>query len=365
MIPLVAPTITERDRSYVSARIDAGLLEGGVGEAESFERAFARRLGRVGGVAVNSGTSALLVALRALGIGPGDDVLVPSYTCVALLHAVEGCGANTVLVDNIHDVRLGRFDVEPAAFRAAATPATKAVIVSHMFGTVASLPDELGLPIVEDFTLSLGAADGARAAGSGGTIGVCSLHESKMISCGRGGMIVADDDALLARLRQLVDYDADLPAWRFRPSSSLRGRFEPLLSLAMSELQAALGNSQLAQLDEFVDRRRSVARRYTNAFRGVSIECPDVPEELSNVFFRYLVATDLPVVEALNGLRAQEIEAGRGVFPPIHVLTGAADEAFPGATWCTDRLVSVPVHPSLDDEEVDMVERAVLLALGT
>lgn len=365
MIPLVAPKITDRDRRYIARRVDEGLLNGGRAEAESFERAFAARVGRAGGVAVNSGTSALHVALRALGVGPGDEVVIPTYTCVALLHAVACCGARAVLVDNSHDVARGQFGVPVETFRGALTDSTRAIIVSHMFGTIAPVPDGFGIPVIEDFTLSFGAVEADRHAGSLGIIGVCSLHESKMISSGRGGMIVADDEALLQRLRTLVDYDAELPTWRTRSASSLHGTFEPLSSLGMSELQAALGNSQLGQLDDFIRERQALARRYTARFRSVGIDCPDVPDDSSNVFYRYLVSASGKASQAVGRLRTAGIEAGRGVFPPIHVLAGGNDADFPGATWCTEQLVSVPVHPSLDESSVGTIERGIVRVLAS
>jgi perosamine synthetase len=363
VIPLVAPCITEEDRRYLTSRIAGDLLEND-NEVARFENAFATNVGRAGGVAVNSGTSALQLALHAVGVRPSDEVVIPSYTCVALLNAVNHCGATAVFVDNEHDVRRAHYAVDPDATRRALTARTRAVIVSHMFGSIAHMDADLGVPIIEDFTLSLGAVAGGRPCGTFGEIGVCSLHESKMISTGRGGILVADDPVVLDEARRLADYDAAVPLWRFEQSASLAGQFTPAFSFAMTATQAALGMSQLSQLGSFIDRRLSLAARYTARFREAGIECPDVPDDRSNVFFRYLIQVSKPVRDVLSELRTAGIEAGRGVFPPLHVLVARADSDFPGASWCVDNLISVPVHPSLTDDQADYIAAAVISAFA-
>ncbi|MGO9903238.1 MAG: DegT/DnrJ/EryC1/StrS family aminotransferase [Solirubrobacteraceae bacterium] len=362
MIPLVRATVTEKDRSYLTQRLAAGLLEDD-GEVRRFEEAFAQRVHAQGAVAVNSGTSALQLVLLALGVTPGDEVLIPSYTCVALLNAVAACGAAAVLVDNEYDVASARFHMSAADARRCMTSRTRAIIVSHMFGTVLDVDDfDVGLPVVEDFTLSLGALSNGRPSGSLGTVGVCSSHQSKMLSTGRGGVVVADDEALLDRVRDLSDYEQALPTWRYEKLDGLRGQFAPAFSFGMAPMQAALGISQLGQLDDFIQRRVQLARRYTDRFRAAGLVCPEVEPDHSNVFFRYMLEVDHPVSAVLDTLRNAGIEGGRGVYPPLHVLLNLSDDGFPGACRCVSRLLSVPVHPSLSDDESEYVIDQVLAA---
>jgi perosamine synthetase len=364
MIPLVTPTITEVDRSYMQERLGQGLLED-EHEIERFEQAFARRVKSRGAVAVNSGTSALQLALTALGVGAGAEVLMPTYTCVALLNAIRACGAQAVLVDNQYDVERARFHMDEADARRKLTPRTRAVVVSHMFGTLLELDRwDLGVPIVEDVTLSLGAVTGGRPGGSLGTVGVCSFHHSKMISTGRGGVVVADDEELVERVRELADYDRPVPGWRQQDPGELHGAFRPAFSFAITPMQAALGISQLGQLDAFIDRRLALADRYSNRFREAGLSCPRVTPDRSNVFYRYMLEVDRGVPEILRSLERAEIEAGRGVYPPVHELVGLPDEDFPGARRSVERLLSVPLHPSVTDEQADYICQRVCAAVS-
>lgn len=363
LIRLVQPQITACDAQYLKRRIDEGLLESDC-EVARFEQAFAGYVGVRWGVAVNSGTSALHVALCALGVGPGDEVILPSYTCVALLHAVRFCGATPVLVDNVCAVESARFHLCPDAVRRRITRRTRAVLVTQMFGTVLPVTEaDFGVPVIEDFTLSLGAAVNGRRAGSFGTIGVCSLHASKMISCDQGGMIVSSDAGCVDRARRFASYGAPMEAWRTAPPESLRGRYELAGSYRMSALQAALGMSQLGQLESFIARRRQLARRYTVTFREAGIICPNVPDDDSNVFFRYLIRVQRPVVPVIERLRTLQIQAGRGVYPPLHGLLDLPDADFPGAMDCVRSLLSVPLHPGLTDADVERLLPAVVTAV--
>lgn len=360
MIHLVQPHITACDARYLKRRIDEGLLEDDC-EVARFERAFADCVGARWGVAVNSGTSALHVALHALGVGPGDEVILPSYTCIALLHAVQFCGATPVLVDNVCAVEAAQFHLCPDAVRRRITRRTRAVLVTQMFGTVLPVTEaDFGVPVIEDFTLSFGAEVGGRRAGSFGTIGVCSLHASKMISCDQGGMIVSNDAGYVERARRFTCYGASMEAWRTAPPESLRGRYALAGSYRMSALQAALGMSQLEQLEHFITRRQQLARRYTAAFREAGITCPDVPDDRSSVFFRYLIRVERPVVRVIERLRDLQIQAGRGVYPPLHWLLDLPDTDFPGTIACVRSLLSVPLHPGLTDADVERLLPAVI-----
>jgi perosamine synthetase len=364
MIRLVQPHITETDKSYLTERLSDDLLNDEEKEVERFEQAFAERVGVKEGLAVNSGTSALHLALHALEVGVGDEVILPSYTCVALLHAIHACGATPVLADNACDVRNADFQMRPEAIRQRITPRTRAILVSQMFGTLLPVHRfDFGVPVLEDFTLSFGAEIDGRKAGSLGTIGVCSLHHSKMISCGQGGIVVSDDATLMARARRFATYDAPMASWRTTSPDLLRGQYEPAASYRMGGMQAALGISQLAQLDSFIARRRCLASRYTEAFSKAGLCCPVVPSDNSHTFFRYMVGMKRPVVPIIELLGLRGIQAGRGVYPPLHYLLGLPDADFPGATECIETLLSVPVHPAISDAEAECIVSCVLECL--
>ena len=166
-----------------------------------FENKFSQFLDVVGGVATNSGTSALVLALKTLDIGPGDEVIIPSYTCLAVLNSVVQVGAIPQLTDNCYDVARMNYNLTPDLVREKITPKTKAIIVPHMFGVPAEIDQivEFDLPVIEDITLSLGAWHKDRRVGAWGDIGVCSFHRSKMITCGEGGMLVSNNRDLYHR----------------------------------------------------------------------------------------------------------------------------------------------------------------------
>ncbi len=326
MIPLVAPTYTRSD-ALVSLVDDDRYVR-------AFEEEFAAYVGCAGGVAVNSGTNAIVTVLRALEWDVG--VYVPSFSCRALIDAVELADAGEVfLVDN-------RCSVEFADFSPNGYAIDYIGILPHLFGTVAEMTCyELGF---HDLTLSLGADFGEIGCG------VCSFHRDKMISTGRGGIIVSDNEAFLERCRELAYYD--------QPRN---GSYSPAFSFGMTGMQAALGRSQLRQLPGFIERRKEIATKYTAAFSGAGIQTPD--PDVDSVFFRYIVGVDDPA-GAIVELSLLGVEAGRGVNPPLHRLLGLDPESFPGAEECWSRLLSVPVHPGLTDAQVEYVTEQVLEVCG-
>jgi perosamine synthetase len=359
-VPLVRPTITYSDRRQLVAFAAKGLENPAEGAIEKFERTVAASLGVAGAVAVSSGTAALHLALMALGIRERDEVILPTYTCVSLLHAVHACGARPVPVDN--EVSLDGYQFAPSAghVRSGMTRYTKAAIAVHTFGSVARTVSGggLDLPVVEDFTLSLGARLGGRRVGSWGTMAVASLHASKMISAGQGGIVVSQDKRLLEKVRELSAFEGRVIGWRGMSEARLQGTYSPALNYQMSGLQATLALSQWKQLPQFIKRRLQLARTYTKTFEELGIACSSVPRDGSNVFYRYLISAPGRVNDLLDALARDGIELGRGVFPPLHLLLGLPNKKFPGAMQCAGSILSIPLYPSLTDADSDhLLER--------
>lgn len=352
-VPLVQPTITDIDRRHLRAFVANGLANSPQGAIEKFEREVAASLGMAGAVAVSSGTAALHLALMALGIRDRDEVIVPTYTCVSLLHAVHGCGARPVPVDN--ECSLDDYQFAPTAenIRRGITRSTKAVIAVHTFGSVARVVSDGGLdmPVVEDFTLSLGARLRGRWVGSWGTIAVASLHASKMISAGQGGIVLSQDKRLLEKVRELSSFEGKVIGWRSMSEAHLQGTYTPALNYQMSGLQATLALSQWKQLPRFIKRRLELARRYTETFEKLGISCPSVPKDGSNVFYRYLISVPGRVNSLIHAMAREGMELGRGVFPPLHLLLGLQNKQFSGAMQCAGSIISVPLYPTLTDAD--------------
>jgi dTDP-4-amino-4,6-dideoxygalactose transaminase len=344
LIPHSRPQVSDEDADAVARVVRGGQLAQGP-EVEAFEREVAERVGAPAAAAVSSGTAALELALRALDVGPGAEVVVPSYACDALHHAVTRCGARPVLAD-ADPVTLSLSALD-AARRVG--PRTGAVIVPHAFGlAVDPAPFEaLGVPVVEDCAQALGAYVGARAAGSLGRLAVCSFYATKLLTTGEGGMVLGPPD-LVARVRDARDYDE-------------RETLAPRLNAKLTDMQAALGRSQLRRLDAFIARRRAIAAEYRRRLAGVAGRLPaDVGAR--HVYHRFVLVLDRPVSPVLEALHARGVTARRPVFRPLHRPLGL--DGYPEAERLWTTALSLPCYPALTDDEVRTVADATAEVCG-
>ena len=314
-------------------------------EVAAFERELAPRLGVAEVAAVSSGSTALELALRVLDVGPGHEVVIPSYVCDALHHAVRRVGATPVLADaDPATLSLSAKDAQ-----ARLTPRTRALIVPHAFGLAADLVPflALGLPVIEDCAQALGARHDAGPVGSAGTLAVCSFYATKLLTTGEGGA-VAGPAPLVARARELRDYDD-------------RYDLTPRLNAKLTDLAAALGRGQLARFDGFVARRRAIAARYRARLDGAPCVLP--PEAgARHVYHRFVVEVDRAPDVVQAALAARGVAARRPVFRPAHRALRLA--GFPEAERLWRRTLSIPCYPTLADVEVDTVAAALREALA-
>lgn len=364
MIPLVKPTIEQDDiDSIIKAAKEKKVLQGEV--AREFEGEFARLIGAKGGMVTSSGTAALHLALRALDIGNGDEVIIPTYTCTALLNAVRYVNAVPRLIDCNFNVADMDFNLSAREVKKKVGKRTKAIIVPHMFGVPAAMDDLSGLniPIIEDGTLSIGAYYKSGIVGSFGEISVFSFHASKMLASGEGGMILSKSPELLGRIRYLNSWEDEQPGLRLKSYGDIE--YEERYNYRMSDLAASLGISQLRKLPRFIDRRIDIAGKYNEAFGGIrDIELPRVKQDRTNVFFRYLIELhqrDIPGV--LTRFTQAGIEVGRGVYPPLHYYLKEDRSLYPNAERAVNSLISVPLYPSLTETEIRHIIRTTLSIL--
>jgi len=310
------------------------------------ERELAQRLGVAAAAAVSSGSAGLELALRALDVGAGHEVIIPTYACDALYHAVTRCGATPVLADADPDT-LG-LSADDAARRR--TARTRAVIVVHPFGRAVDLADfqRLGVALVEDCAQTLGATLGGRPVGARGGLTVCSFYATKLLTTGEGGA-VAGPAELVAHARDTRDYDQ-------------RTELTPRFNYKMTDMQAALGRSQLARLDTFIARRRALAARYRLALvRARRCRVPaDAGER--HVYHRFVVAVDKPLDPVLAHLERRGVAARRPVFRPIHRALGLS--GYPNAERLWAECLSLPCYPLLTDDEADTVAASLVEALA-
>jgi perosamine synthetase len=297
---------------------------------ERFEAAMAHMHGAPGAVATNSGTAALHLALLALEIGPGDEVIVPSFVCTAVLNAVRYVGATPVLADiDERTFNLAAVDVAPRI-----SSRTKALIVPHMFGAPADILAlrSFGVPIIEDCAQSLGATVGNEPVGSFGDLAVFSFYATKVITTGEGGMVLARDPSLVARMRDLRDYDE-------------KDRYVTRYNYHMSDLAAAIGYRQLQRLPDFLARRRALASFYDHCLSALPLHSPaPVP---GSIYYRYVVRMEaLPYWQ--RTLEDAGVQCKRPVYKPLHHYLGGQ---FPITERVYQTALSLPLYPALSDEE--------------
>jgi len=338
LIRLARPDVGAEEAAAVAEVLESGQLTMGPKVAE-LEGELARACGVEHALAVSSGTAALHLALLALGIGEGDEVLVPAYTFPATANTVLFCGARPVLVD----VDPETFNVDPEAARAAATPRTKAVIAVHLFGRPARIEELPDVPVLEDAAGALGARRRGRPCGGLGTVGCLSFHPRKIVTTGEGGAVTTNDAELADRVRRLRNH-----GWVELGTMPMPG-----LNYRLADILCAVGIPQLRRLDELLEARARLAASYAERLRGL-VELPTVDQGDAHGWQAYVVALDRRD-EELAALRAAGIEAQIGTFA-LHRLDPYRDQGpFPGAEAAADRALALPFHSRLTESDLDRV----------
>jgi len=349
-IRLARPDVGEAELAAVGEVIATGQLTMGP-KVEEFEAAVAGAVGTAHAAAVSSGTAALHLALLALEIGPGDEVIVPAYTFPATANAVELCGARAVLVDIDSDT----FNLDPAAVAAAVTTQTRAVMAVHLFGRPVdwealqtAVPQDVAL--VEDAAGALGARYRGTPCGGLGVAACLSFHPRKIVTTGEGGAVTTDEAALDAAVRRFRHHGwatlGDMPA--------------PGFNYRLPDLLCAIGIPQLARLDELLAARERVARWYTERLEHFVLT-PSAADGDQHGWQAYVVQLDRRD-EALAALRAAGIEAQIGTWALHRLGPYRSQGAFPGADRAFERALAVPFATSTTEAEVERVA-AVLTAL--
>jgi dTDP-4-amino-4,6-dideoxygalactose transaminase len=303
---------------------------------EAFEQELAAHIGVPHAVAASSGTTALHLVLSAMGIGPGDEVVIPSFVCSALLNAVNYTGAAAVLAD----IDPTTLNLDPGDVERRISLRTRAVIVVHMFGLAADVKRFLGLgvPIIEDCAQSVGGFHGSRALGSFGQAAVFSFYATKVIATGEGGMVATASPELADRVRDLRSYDKKI---------DYRLRF----NYQLTDMQAAIGRVQLAKLARFISRRGEIARRYRAAFQDLPVRQP--ADDAGHIYFRYVIDTGRDCTELIRRASQSGVGCDRPVHTPLHRILGQA--ALPQAEKAWRECLSIPIYPSLTDADQERV----------
>ncbi|HWC26818.1 MAG TPA: DegT/DnrJ/EryC1/StrS family aminotransferase [Solirubrobacteraceae bacterium] len=322
----------------------------------AFEREFAGYCGAAHAVGVANGTEALTIALRALGVGPGDDVVVPSFTFYASAEAIPPTGARPVFCD----VDPETFCVTAETVRAALTARTTAVVVVHLFGNVAPVAEieALGVPVLEDAAQAAGSTTPDGRPGALGAAATFSFFPSKNLGCfGDGGAITTDDGAIADRARML----------RFHGSQDKVTYEHVGYNSRLDELQAAILRVQLPHLDGWADGRRAVAEHYAAAGLDEFVALPRAVDGCAPAWHLYVVRSER-AGELAAGLKAAGVGHKAYYRTPVHRQPGMATFAGGGELPATDEVarthLAIPMSPVLSEEQVDEVVAAVRAALG-
>jgi dTDP-4-amino-4,6-dideoxygalactose transaminase len=373
-LPFARPSITAREKAAVLDVLDSGWLSTGP-ETKRFESEFASFVGSGNAVALNSATAGLHLALEALGVGPGDEVIVPTWTFAASAEVAIWLGARPVLVD----VDRRTLNATAEGIVAAITPRTRAVVAVHVAGCPADLgeliahPGRSGVRIVEDAAHAFPSRvppDG-RFAGTLGDVGVYSFYATKTITTGEGGMLVTDDPAIADRARLMSLHGITRSAWnRYSSGGSWSYEIEDAgFKYNMGDIAAAIGRVQLARSHELLEARRALVAAYRQRLTSSSashlLELPDDPGDGSHAWHLFIVRLAL---DRLGLDRAAVIEALRedGVgssvhFIPLHLHPlyrdrfGYRPSDLPIATAEFERVISLPLWPGMTSRDVDRV----------
>lgn len=358
MIPAARPIVGDEERAAVDRVLRSGMIAQGP-EVVAFENEFGEFVDGHYCVAVNSGTSALHLALLAAGIGPGDEVVVPSFTFAATANSVALCGATPVFAD----IDPLTYCLDPAAAEAAISKRTAAVMPVHLYGHPANLTalDQVcksrGLALLEDAAQAHGATWSGRPVGTVGLAGAFSFYPTKNMTAGEGGMLVTADAALARKARLLRNqgmerrYENEVVGFNYR----------------MTDIHAAIGRVQLRKLAGWTEARQRNAKELDSRLDSISgITTPVAAAEATHVYHQYTVRVfGKPRDEVSRRLR--DLGVGSGVYYPIpvHKLPSFRVELeLSETTRAAREVLSLPIHPSLTDEDLSVIADALRTALS-
>jgi len=366
-IPVAVPALVGNEKAYVMDCLESTWISSVGKYIDQFESTFSQFCQVKHALSCCNGTVALHLALLALGVGPGDEVIVPTLTFVATANAVSYCGARPVFVDSEPE----SWNLDAALIEDKITSRTRGTIVVHLFGfpvdmdAVLSVAQKYGLFVLEDAAEAHGAEYKGRRIGSLGNIATFSFYGNKIVTTGEGGMVVTDNETLAGRVRRLKGQGMEPDRRYWFPEIGYNYR--------MSNIAAAIGLAQMERVDWHIRRRREVAGWYRERFADVpGVILPVEKSWARNVswMFSVVLGDDIGTGrdDVMATLGGHGIET-RPVFYPMHVLppyvSSANGQNFPVADRISSRGITLPTWAGLKREDVDFICEALISALGS
>lgn len=348
IIRVCQPYIGKQEKRYVKDCMESGWISSLGNYVTKFQDLFSAKMGCQFGVAVSSGTAALHLCLEAIGIRPGDEVVVPSFTMIATANAVSYCGAKHVFVDCEPET----FCIDPKLIEKKITKNTKAIIAVHIYGhpcdmdAINDIAVRHDLWVVEDSAEAHGARYHGRPCGSMGDISAFSTYANKIITTGEGGMITTNNPNLAEICRYLKDFcfSPERHFWHKRLGYNYR----------MTNLQAAIGLGQTERLEEIVQKKLEIAYHYTKRLKKIGVRTPRTKEGCFNVYWMYGICIDKK--DKLRQYLADNGVETRNFFIPMHLQPIYKTRGkFPVSEWAMEHGIYLPSGLDLTEEKIDKI----------
>jgi perosamine synthetase len=373
---LTRPKFDDNEIELVQQCLDSGWVTSGP-FVKRFETLFAARHQVRNAIATTSCTTALHLAAIALGIGPGDEVVVPAFTWVTSANCAEYVGAKAVFAD----IDPETFNLDPGAMENAITHRTKAVVVVHLFGLSAAMDEILriagkhGLAVIEDAACAVGSTYNGRPVGGLGDVGCFSFHPRKVITTGEGGMVTALSEDIATGVACLRNHGATGPPPGSTQMPYTMSTFNLLgYNFRMSDIQAAVGVAQMAKLDDLLNERQTLARQYDEMLGGIDeLAIPFVPQNCGHTYQSYVVRIAKGGRRRRNEIMEELNRHGIQTRPGTHAVHrlgyyatkyGIRPEEYPMAVLAEDTSMTLPMFPGMTKEELSLVVSILLKQLG-